>query len=129
MRTSRTSLCLPYSVLPQVSPDWPDSHCNSGSVVKKICVHVYTTINYTSFRIIHEVGNVGIFVLLNFENKMDTVEKSVTITIIESTDKCKFALKLIRLLAISNLFPLKVVQKYQRCQCCVLLENSIILCN
>ena len=38
-------------------------------------------------------------------------------------DKCKFALKLIRLLTISNLFSLEPVQKCQHCQLCVLREN------
>ena len=41
--------------------------------------------------------------------------------------KCKFAFKLIRFLTVSNLFTLEVVQKCQRCQLCVLWENSIAL--
>ena len=39
-------------------------------------------------------------------------------------DKCKLAVKLIRHLAVSNLFPLEFVQKCQYCQLCVLRENS-----
>ena len=34
-------------------------------------------------------------------------------------DKCKFALKQIKLLPVSHLFSLEVVQKCQRCQLCV----------
>ena len=38
-----------------------------------------------------------------------------------------FAFKLIWLLIVSNLLPLEVVQKYQRCQLCALRENSIVM--
>ena len=38
--------------------------------------------------------------------------------------KCQFALKLIQLSTIANLFPLEVVQKCQCSQLCVLRENS-----
>ena len=97
-----------------MSPDWPDSHYNSGSVVKKICVHDYTAIR---------VGNVDIFVLLNFENKINREIYHFNYNP-KYYDKCKFALKLTRLIAFSNLCPLKVEQKYQRCQFCVLRKNS-----
>ena len=40
--------------------------------------------------------------------------------------KCQFALKLIQLSTISNLFPLEVVQKWQFCQLSALQENSIM---
>ena len=36
--------------------------------------------------------------------------------------ECKFALKLFQLLTISNLFPLEVVPKWQRCQLCARYE-------
>ena len=42
-------------------------------------------------------------------------------------DKCKFPLKLIRFLTVSNLFTFEVVQKCQCCQLCVLRENLITL--
>ena len=38
--------------------------------------------------------------------------------------KYKFAFKLIRFLTVSNLFTIEVVRKCQRCQLCVLWENS-----
>ena len=37
---------------------------------------------------------------------------------------CKFTLKFIRLLTVSNLFTLEDIQKCQRCQLCVVRENS-----
>ena len=58
----------------------------------------------------------GIFVLIKLENKLDVVISQVNFI-----SKDKFALKLIDLVTIPNLFPLKVVQKYQNC---VFRENS-----
>ena len=40
---------------------------------------------------------------------------------------CKFTLKLIPLVTISNLFSLEVVPKCQHCQLCVLWKNASIL--
>ena len=37
--------------------------------------------------------------------------------------KCKFALKCIQLVTITNLFPYEVVQKWQHCELCTLREN------
>ena len=41
-------------------------------------------------------------------------------------DKCKFALKLIPIITVSNLFSVEVAQKCQHCQLCVLWENAVI---
>ena len=64
---------------------------------------------HSSFPVIHKVGNVGIFVLLKFENKLNR-EISHFNFISKHYDKCKFALKLIWLIPVSNLFQLEVVQ-------------------
>ena len=63
-----------------------------------------------------KVGNVGIFVLLKYENKLDVVIRHI-----------KFTLKIIQLTTLPNLFPLEVVQKCQHNQLWVLRENSINL--
>ena len=70
---------------------------------------------YSSFSVIHKVGNIGVLVLLKFEDKVDREISHFTMT-------NKLALKLIWLLTASILFPIKIVQK---CQLCVLRENSI----
>ena len=72
----------------------------------------------------HKVGNIGIFVLLKVYNKMDREISHLNYNS-KHYYKYKFALKLIRLWTVFNLFPLKVVQKYQRCHFCVLRKNSI----
>ena len=57
--------------------------------------------------------------------QISKIEKSATSIIFQSTmNNVNFALKLIRLLTVSNLFALEVVQSCQHCQLCVLLENS-----
>ena len=61
------------------------------------------------FSIIHKVGNVGIFALLIFENKLDVVISHINFNS-EYHDKYEFALEMIQLVTISNLFPLEVVQ-------------------
>ena len=63
----------------------------------------------------HRVNNVGVFVLLKFQNKMDR-EISDLNYISKNYDKCKSALKLIRFLTVYNLFPLEVVQNCELCQ-------------
>ena len=67
----------------------------------------------------HTAGNVSIFVLLKFEK---TLDREIIHFIYNSNhhDKCKFALKLTKLLTVSNLFPLEVVRKFQGFQLCVL---------
>ena len=80
--------------------------------------------SHSSFPVIHKVGNFDIFVLFKFENKLDREINPFNFNS-KHYDKCKFSLKLIRLLTVSNLFPLLVVQKCQHCQLCVLRENSI----
>ena len=65
---------------------------------------------HSSFPVIHKVGNIGIFVLLKFENKMEREIIHLNYNS-EHHDKCKFVLKLIKLLTVSNFFPLEVVRK------------------
>ena len=77
----------------------------------------------SSFPVIHEIWNVGIFVLLKFENMLNGQINYFNFNS-EHHDKCKFSLKLFGLLTVSNLFSLKVVQKCQHCQLCVLCKNS-----
>ena len=57
----------------------------------------------SSFPVIDKVGNVGIFVLLRYEKKLDTE--------INHLHNC------------FQLFPLEIVQKCQYIQICVLREN------
>ena len=79
---------------------------------------------YWSFSVTHKVGNVGISVLLRFENKED---REISYLDVNSKHhvKCHLALKLIQLSTISlNLIPLGVIQNCQHCQLCVLLGNS-----
>ena len=64
-----------------------------------------------------KLGNVDTFV--KFENKLNREIDHFNF------EKCEFVLKLIRLLTVSNSFPLEVVQKWQCSQLCVLQENSI----
>ena len=81
--------------------------------------------SHSSFPVTHKVDNIGIFVLLKFENKLD-IEINPFNFNSKHYDKCPFSLKLIGLLTVSNLFPLELVQKKcQHCQLCVLRENSI----
>ena len=62
------------------------------------------------FLVRHKVGNVtsGSYLYFNLKDR----------------DKCTSVVKLIPLVTSSNLFLLKVVQKCQNCQLCVLWENS-----
>ena len=60
-----------------------------------------------------KVGNVGIFVLLKFENKLD---KSIPSILIRRTmTSVNLLLKLISLLTVPNLAQLEAVQKSQLC--------------
>ena len=70
----------------------------------------------------HKDGNVGIFVLLKLEIKVDTV---VIYVYCDSKydAKCKFSLTFSQLVTITNLFLFEVEQKCQHCQLCVLREN------
>ena len=77
---------------------------------------------YSSFPVIHKIGKVGIFVLLRVENKLDRGINHFSLNP-EYHDKCKFPLKFIRLLTVSNLFILKYVHKWQRCQFGLLRED------
>ena len=83
-------------------------------------------IEHSSFPVTHKVGNVGIFVLLKFENKSDASISHIYI-ILEHRDKCKLVGKFIQFLINANSIPLEIVQKWQHCQLCVLWENSILL--
>ena len=80
-------------------------------------------VNQSSFPVIHKVGNVGIFVLVKCETKLDKEINHFSFNS-KHYKKCKFTLKLIGLLTVSNLFPLEVVQKCQHCQLCLLRDNS-----
>ena len=73
---------------------------------------------------IHKVGNVGIFVLLKFENKLNATISHINI-ILKYHHKCKFAWTFIQFSTNSNIFPLEIVQKWQHCQLYVLRKNSI----
>ena len=70
---------------------------------------------HMSFPVRHKVGNVGMFVLLKFQNKLDRELSHFNLNS-KHHDKCKFTLKLIWLLTVSNLFILEIVQKRQCCQ-------------
>ena len=74
----------------------------------------------------HKVGNVCIFVVIQFGNKQ---YREISHFNMNSNrhDKCQFVLKLIQLSTISNLLPLEVVQKCQYCKLCVLHENSTVV--
>ena len=69
-----------------------------------------------SFPIIHKI-----FVLIKFENKMVTEICDFNYNS-KHHDQCKFTLKPIRLLTVSNLFPFEVIntKKCQHCQLSVL---------
>ena len=58
---------------------------------------------HSSFPVRHKVGNVGIFVLLNFE---DILDREIDLFHFNTNhyDKCKFTLKLILISTISNFF-------------------------
>ena len=62
----------------------------------------------SSFPAIHKVSNIGIFVLLKFENKLDVVNSHINF-ISKNHNKCKFALKFIKLGTVPKLFPFEVV--------------------
>ena len=62
---------------------------------------------YSSFPVIHKVGNIGIFVLLKSVKKLDVT----SIFFSKHRHKCKRALKIIKLITTHNLFLLEVVQK------------------
>ena len=64
------------------------------------------------FSAIHNVSKVNIFVLLKFENNLDRQINCFNY-FSKNYDKYKFALKLILLLTVINLFQLEVVQKCQ----------------
>ena len=68
--------------------------------------------------------NLGFFVLLKCDNKIDR-EISLFNYNSKDCDKCKFDLKLVSLPTVSNYFLLRVVQKCQYCQLCILWDNSI----
>ena len=72
---------------------------------------------------IHKVGNIGIFVLLNFGNKLDIVISRINFNSMHQ-DKCKLPEQIILLITIYNLFTLKSIQKCQRCHLCALRKNS-----
>ena len=82
---------------------------------------LFNTKQQRSCPVIHKVGNADMFVLLKFENKLDTLYQSLKFFNSKHHDKCKFASTLIQLLTIAHLFRLKIVQKHQLC---VLRENS-----
>ena len=67
---------------------------------------------------------VGIFVLLKFDNILDTVIRHTTLHSMHY-GKLKLALKFIQLTNISVLYSLKATLKCQPCQLCI-AKNSII---
>ena len=74
-----------------------------------------TIIGKSSFPIMHKVGNVGILYYSNL--KISFIEKSITPMLSQrNMKKCKFILKHIGLLTVSNVFSLK------------LRENSNVFC-
>ena len=86
----------------------------------------YVVMNsFSSFPVIHKVGNIRIFLLLKFGKKLDREINHFNFNS-KHYDKSKFTLKLIGLLTVFNLFPLEVVQKCQDRQLCVLRENSFV---
>ena len=56
-----------------------------------------------------QIGNAGIFVLLEFENKLDREISHFNLNS-KSHVKCKFTLKQIWFLTVSNLFPLEITK-------------------
>ena len=72
-----------------------------------------------SFPVMHEVDNVGIYVLLKFKNNLDEEISHFSFNS-KHHDKVIFALKLIWLLTVYNL---EVAQKCQCCQLCVLRKT------
>ena len=73
--------------------------------------------------LIHKFGNVGIFVLLKFENMLDREINPLNFNS-KHYDKCKYSLKHTGFLTVSNLFSLEFVQKCLKCQLCALRKNS-----
>ena len=86
-----------------------------------LCVNVTSD---TAFEFSHntQVGNVDIFVLLIFENKIREISHFNYNS--KHFDQCKIALKQIGLKLVFNLFSLELDQKCQHCQLCVLGENT-----
>ena len=83
---------------------------------------------HPSFLTIHRVGNIGIFVLLKFEDMLDRKVNHFNFNS-KYQSKCKLALKLIRLSTVSNIFSLEVVQTSQRCQLCAIKGPKGRICN
>ena len=77
-----------------------------------------------SFPVIHKVGNDGIFVLLEFENKLGAAISDINF-ILKEYDKSKFVLKFIHLVTIFIIFSLERVQRCQLCPLCEFRENSV----
>ena len=108
-----------------ITREWQNcyfSRWTKGSISHSTCrilqMYIYWDLLFrkenqqSSFPKIHKVDNVGIFVLLQFENKLNGGINYFNISS-KYHDKCKFALKLILFLIVCNLFPLEVVQKWQ----------------
>ena len=76
----------------------------------------------SSFPVIYKAGNVGIFVLYKFENRLDRETCDFNYNS-KYYGKFKFTLKLIRFLTVCNWYPLEVVQKCQHWQLCVLWQK------
>ena len=97
---------------------WPEVHWQHLyhliDVIRRKIDHLekkpHCLVTYLSFPVIHKVGNVGIFVLLKFENKLDAVISDFIFNSMHP-DKLKFALKFIQPVIIPYLSPSKVVQK------------------
>ena len=83
---------------------------------------------HPSFPTIHRVGNIGIFVLLTYEDMLDRKVNHFNFSS-KYQSKCKLALKLIRLSTVSNIFLLEVVQTSQRCQLCAIKGPKGRICN
>ena len=64
---------------------------------------------WSSFVVFQKVGNVGNFALLKFENKWDILISELNVNS-KHRGKCQFALNLIQLSTISNLFLFNIVQ-------------------
>ena len=77
-------------------------------------------LSQSRFPVLHKVGNVDIFVLPKFENKLHTVISDIYF-ILMYLDQFHFTVKLFQLITIYILFSLETAQK---CQHCVLRENS-----
>ena len=67
-------------------------------------------VSHASFPVRHKIDNIGIFVLLKYENKLDNIAHHWNYHS-KNYDKCKFLLKLIQVEAISNFFPFRSCTK------------------